>query len=273
MRLEDQYLRCVVWIGTGLVGSEDEITPWGTGFFVNDDKNDRTYLVTAAHVVSDNSDAPFQIRFNEKGGGGRNHTVDQPNWVFHPSDVTVDVAIHEVAIPSWADVVAVTKHPNLTEGDRLQKKRIGPGTRTYTVGVWKFLYGKKRNQPFVYTGHIGLMPGDERLPVDPWRSEHGKERVFVEAYLVEGEPLDGASGAPVFARRTIKTPIGKGGKVKEGIDAYIEGSIWLLGLQSDCFIGKPGEDYVAPGAGGRVMIPRGVNVVVPLEKILEVFGE
>ena len=269
MRLKEEFRNCAVLIGAGSVDSEDEIEPWGTGFLVERSGPPSAYLVTAAHVVSKYLDAPFDIRFNVKGEGARVFKIEYPDWVFHPTDNTVDVAVHEIEVPDSADVTFVARVPNLALGDRLDKKNIGAGNRTYTVGLWKFLHSKRRNQMFVYTGHIGLIPDGETIPVDAWLPEHHGKRIGVEGYLIEGEPLDGASGSPVFVRRTLDFDFEKR-KGKPPLEAHVEGSVWLLGLQSDAFVGRPGEDYEIPTAGPRLLVPRGVNVVVPVEKIIEV---
>jgi hypothetical protein len=182
----------------------------------------------------------------------------------HPTDNTVDVAVHEIEVPDWADCRCVPRYPTSLENNRFRSKNIGVGNRTYTVGLWKFLHGDKRNQPFVYTGHIGLVPEDQRVPVDPWLPLHNKQ-VLVEAYVVEGDPLDGASGSPVFVRRTLG-PIW----ITRKLQGYIEGSIWLLGLQSDAFLAKPGVNCQAQPGGKTMIVPRGANVVVPSMKINEV---
>jgi hypothetical protein len=269
VRLDESFRGCAVVIGTGTIGTEDEISTWGTAFLVGETKIKMAYLVTAAHVVADKVELPFEVRFNVKGAGAKNHTIEYPDWVFHPTDNTVDVAVHLIEVPAWADVTLMPKTPNLAMENRLESKNIGAGNRTYTVGLWKFLHGKRRNQNYVYTGHIGLIPDNEKIRVDPWLPEHGNQRVGVEAYLIEGEPLDGASGSPVFVRRTLpfSLPQGIG---KKALQAYAEGSLWLLGLQSDAYVGTPGEDYEIPRSGDRVIVPRGVNVVVPVEKIIEV---
>lgn len=270
VRLRDDFRKSAVLIGTSAPGSDDDIVPWGSAFLVGAPDIGITYLVTAAHVVSDKMDAPFDVRFNVRGGGARNHKEEYPDWITHLSDNTVDVAVHEIAVPDWADVSHVPMVPNLAVGDRLRKKDIGPGCETYTVGLWKFMHGKRRNQTFVYTGHIGLMPEDEKVPVKPWLRKHGPDSIDVDAYLVESEPLDGASGAPVFVRRTLDTPITPT-RIKRGsgpaLEAHLEGSVWLLGLQSDAFVGRAGKDYEV--LAGKI-VPRGVNVVVPVERIMEV---
>jgi hypothetical protein len=271
VRLEEDHRKCVVVIGTGDVGAQANIEPWGTGFIVAWQYPQLTYLVTAAHVITndDKLDVPFDVRFNHRKGGAKNLHIDEPNWVL-PADDTVDIAVHRLPLPKWAEVAFVQSHPTVLQDRRFKSKNIGAGNRTYTVGLFKFLKGDQRNQPFVYTGHIGLIPEDQRIPVDPWLPVHNKKRVGVEAYLVEGEPLDGASGSPVFVRRTVgPVNIPPSQKLK----GYIEGSIWLLGILSDVFTAKPGEDYEIFSGQKNVMLPRGVNVVVPSMKIAEIFDE
>ena len=114
------------------------------------------------------------------------------------------------------------------------------------------------------------MPEDQKVRVDPWLlpPRQPKDRVLADAFLVEGEPLDGASGSPVFVRRTFPiNVVPKSSKTGKFNEATVEGSIWCLGLLSDVFTAKPGVDYDDRIQG---LLPRGVNVVVPPMKIREV---
>jgi hypothetical protein len=262
MRLPDDARKCVVFFGSARVGTDDGLDPWGTGFLVATGEPRGTYLVTARHVIEPHADCPFDIRYNDKSGGAKLVHIDEPKWFFHPTDETVDVAVLKIEKPSWADCLLFPQKPGIMNEIKFQSKDIGPGDIVYTVGVWKFLYGKKRNQPFVHVGHIGLVPEDERVPVDNWISGKGT-RVLIEAYLTEGEPLEGASGSPVFVRRSF------------GLAAKLEtrtyGSVWLLGLQQGAWFAEPGKDYQIP-VRGSVTVPRGINVVVPSMKINEVLN-
>jgi len=57
----------------------------------------------------------------------------------------------------------------------------------------------------------------------------------------------------------------EGGKLQ----AWMHGSVWLLGLLSDCYF-----DRVPPGLfAGQHVIPRGTNIVVPSMKINEVLDQ
>ena len=57
---------------------------------------------------------------------------------------------------------------------------------------------------------------------------------------------------------------------KRPVNVAVEGSVWLLGLLSDVFTARPGDDYEIPTGGHSMLMPRGVNVVVPSLKIVEV---
>lgn len=276
VRLDDHYRRTAVVIGSAVPGSPGSIDPWGSGFIAVDGIGGAPthYLVTAAHVVHLNSDAPFDIRFNSKDGGAQTHHIDQPEWVFHPTDDTVDVAVHEIEIPSWASFSFVPISPPDWARTKHQLYQVGHGSRTYTVGLWKFLHGSERNQSYVYSGHIGLIPEGERIPVAGWLPSHG-DRALVEAYLVEGEPLDGASGAPVFALRTDTVKVEEYRSVgrRDVREVPFEREVVLIGMQTDAWTGVPGKDYEVYAARDRITVPRGVNVVVPTKKISEVLHQ
>jgi hypothetical protein len=271
VRLADDYRKCVVFFGEPKRrDGVDEVDPWGTGFIVSAEDNGQTYLVTAWHVIEPYREEPFAIRYNDKSGAGRLEFINHhANWVTHPTDNTVDVAVLEIDIPKWADCVPYRQF-SILESDRFESKDIGAGDLVYTVGLWKMLYGKKKNLPFVHVGHIGLVPEDERVPAEAWLPEHrkgGSKSVLIEAYLTEGEPLNGASGSPVFVRRSLRGQSAEG----EQLQAWMYGSVWLLGLQSNAWFGKPGEDYQLPPGDDK--IPRGINIVVPSMKINEVINQ
>lgn len=264
MRIAEDARRCVVFFGSPTPGVDDDLEPWGTGFLLraNDDKR-TCYLVTAAHVVSDKLDCPFAIRFNDRNNGSALHHVDAADWHFHPSDVTVDVAVLEIEPPDWADYLVFPEHEALSDY-KFASKRIGPGDIVYTVGLWSYLRGRKRNKPFVHVGHIGMVPEDDRIPVKNWIPGKINDPVEVEAYLTEGEPLFGASGSPVFVSRSVEFGPGL---VADDPNArtWEHGSVWLLGLHSDSYFSRATIEGL-----GHKAIPRGVNIVVPSMKIREI---
>ena len=270
VRLADDARKCVVFLGTPAVGVEDDLEAiWGTGFLVSTADTGTIYLVTARHVIQKFIDCPFAIRFNDKNGGSQNFPIDFADWQFHPTDETVDVAILAITPPIWAEWEPFHQKPGIMDAFKFASKDIGPGDIVYTVGLWRFLPGKKRNKPFVHVGHLGMVPGDDdRLVVKDWMPGREKKRVEVEGYLTEGEPLRGASGSPVFVRRTLDT--GKGLYPKDrNAKAWVHGSVWLLGLMSDCYFERVPPDLLI----GEPDIPRGTNIVVPSMKINEVLDQ
>lgn len=266
VRLADDARKCVVFFGTPSMTVDDELDPWGTGFLVSTKDTGGIYLVTARHVIQDKLDCPFAIRFNDKDQGSKNFHVDHAEWQFHPTDETVDVAVLEIDPPEWADW-RPAKQPSIMDGFKFKSKDIGPGDIVYTVGLWGNLPGKKRNKPFVHVGHIGMVPEDDKIVVKDWMPGRVDQPVEVEAYLTEGEPLFGASGSPVFVRRSVELRVGTVITDAQARSmAY--GSVWLLGLMSDCYF----QRVTITGLGARV-IPRGVNIVVPSMKINEVLDK
>ena len=83
-----------------------------------------------------------------------------------------------------------------------QKQDISIGDFCYIVGLFRLLSGPRRNLPVVHTGHIALLPSDERMPVRDWLGAPSARR-DVEGHLVETSNLQGLSGFPCFVRGTI----------------------------------------------------------------------
>jgi hypothetical protein len=266
VRLADDARKCVVFFGSSKPKVDDDINPWGTGFLVTTGDTGTVYLVTAAHVISQRQDCPFAVRFNKPDGGAHNHYIDRADWQFH-SDVTVDIAVLEIEPPEWADYKPWPQKPGVMDDFKFESKNIGPGDVIYTVALWDKLRGKKKNKPFVHVGHIGMVPQDDKIQVKNWIPGKIDDPVDVEAYLTEGEPLFGASGSPVFVRRSIE--LGKGlYKSDPNAKTWIYGNVFLLGLMSDSYMERAIIERV-----GLTVVPRGVNIVVPSMKINEILDK
>src|SRR5438552_4187421 len=196
------------------------------------------YLVAAGHVAKDLEDGAFDIRLNESYNlrkHGQKHSVarlqhiDEVHWYFHPTDATVDVAVIPYELPTWADNIWLGYKSILSEFT-LWSKAIGAGDFAYVVGVLHFMHGTARNMPAVHTGHIVLMPDDEKIPIDDWRSKRKKAPpIEADAYLVQATALPGSSGSPVFARRSLETMLDLPEIQKpDPLVVSIPGSLWLL---------------------------------------------
>lgn len=255
VRLADDYRRSVVFLGFPDSSDPDHgLEPLkGTGFFVGYKGN--TYLVTAGHVADglkidplDAETGPFGIRFNDLSGKGRVEPMDTVQFHYHPDYPTIDVAVAEFSPPNWADALALPQ-VRLLDAERMERKDIGCGDLAYVVGLFHLLRGKEKNLPVVHTGHIAALPGDELIETT--------DGTHLQGYIVEANAIGGASGSPVFARRSWQVPI-KDMKA----NLYTYGEVFVFGL----WVGAWNELVKVP-AGKQ--IPRGLGIVAPTSNIIE----
>jgi hypothetical protein len=272
--LHNDIRKCVVFLGSAIGAEEDaHISPAGTGFLIQGGKKfmrGGTYLVTARHVA-DQLPYPFSIRLNKKGGGAGLHTIetkDRIKWHKHPDD-TVDLAITPYEVPEWADTIYFSLDHALRQ-EKMETKRIGAGDIAYVVGLFHLLKGEERNLPIVHTGHIAMLPGDEKIPVE------GKQ---VEGYLVQANAISGCSGSPVFVRRGLSVLLPpqlldrRAHNDSSPLVGEVAGSAWLLGVWQSSWKVKGSEIVsVKSDSDGsfKTMAPLGMGVVVPMSKVIEI---
>ena len=100
MFIPDEIRKCVVYIGYRL--SNGEFSPQGTAFLVarpiEDTEYSFSYLVTAAHLIQgigskESFDGKILLRANFADGNAYTIETDYTNWLFHPDESEVDVAI------------------------------------------------------------------------------------------------------------------------------------------------------------------------------------
>lgn len=273
VRLQDDVRDGVAYLGISDPSNPDAFNPVGTGFFIVWDNS--IYLVTADHVAKGLEDGGFCVRMNQKSNGlARNHLVEYAHWYRHPTTPkTVDIAIMEFAIPDWSRAHVIPSNAFLTEF-KLGSKKIGPGDIAYVVGVFSMLRGKRRNIPAVHTGHVCLIPEDEAIPVEDWNAPNPENAppVEVEAYLVQvPNTLPGCSGSPVFVRRSIETRLFDENvdPNPKGIQQWVHGSLWLLGVWSDAWFVDPAG--VLGIAHGKI-VPWGIGVTVPTTKLVDILN-
>lgn len=202
MRLGDDYLGCIVYLGWPIAGTDDEIDAVGTGFLVAHDG--AHYVVTAAHVALrfSRDSLPFGIRLNKVPNTGGVDRIDGAKWYFHPDD-KIDVAVLPYVPPSWAAVkVFPTRH--VISDFKRETKNIGPGDQAYVVGIFKLLPGVKRNNPVVHTGHVASTAEGEEIETLDWRSPAGSPPTLkIQGYIIQVHTMPQASGSPVFVRRSL----------------------------------------------------------------------
>lgn len=269
VRINDDIRKCVVYLGLPIVREDgkDDIKAAGTGFLVAyGDIGGRAavYIVTAKHVAKQLEDVPFGIRLNDKAGKYRIVSVDRGDWAKHPDN---DVAVLRFDIPDWADAGCFSKY--FAVPFKRKTKNIGIGDLAYIIGLFSLMHGNERNLPIVHTGHIAMFPEGQKVAI---KDSSTGEKVDIDAFLVEGQALSGASGAPVFVRRSIPTVVPDPGDQTHGLKAWVHGSLWLLGLWSASYAGSPSSELAEfKGVDSGSKVPYGVGVVVPSEKIIEVF--
>jgi hypothetical protein len=215
------------------------------------------------------------VRIN-RGDASELLLVESPDWVFH-DDPTVDVAVMEFP------TVGFTRHdvrpwygPNIAEG--WSEQEFGPGDLAHTVGLFHYHAGTNKNIPIVHSGHIAAFSGDERVRVRDWTRPSSDEYFEIDAYIVQCAAFEGASGSPVFVRKTasaigdmghthrhdmerVRSPFGHN-------DPTAYGELYLLGL----WHGHWQVDEVALTRGRSVSNPAGYGIVVPAKYIFRVMN-
>ena len=309
VRIADDLRKATVFLGDEIAddGGNPDIDAQGTGFFIGwqsdlgrprhmEPEIPGIYLVTARHVARPLG-KDFAIRFNKKDGSSDIERIRNATWHFH-ADATVDVAVLHCGHPDWSDCIPIPGRllakPALLphELDPTQavtwaskedlifnNPNIGIGDIAYVVGLFHFVKGKKRNLSVVHTGHIALLPDDEKIPVS---NELTGELDQVEAYLVEAHGLEGLSGAPVFARcsapvtapyRHEGPPLAGGHKLQHPVAGRIHSQVVLLGLWQASWSGEPDKVLAEDKNLKNRKVPIGMGVVVPASKIAEVLNK
>lgn len=252
MRLNDDYLRSIAYIGCARPDDANQIDTHGTGFLLVHEEH--TYLVTAAHVAVDFDDGPMAIRLNNFEGLGSVQHFDEVHWFFH-ADSTIDVAVLPISVPPWAAAASLKSSWIATEF-KLTTKDFGAGDLAYIVGIFNKMRGQNKNVPFVHTGHIASMGHGEVALMKDWRlGAQADASVEVAGYFVQATTLPESSGSPVFVRRSIE--LGDTTNVRK----WVYGSVWLLGLWSG--------NWSTNGDRG-VIVGDDMGICVPAPKILDV---
>jgi len=265
MRIPNWVRKCVVFLAYR--DDTGKVYLAGTGFLVfrpvSDIVGGFVYLVTAAHVIQGIKDKGCDkvfIRIDFKDGTGKWAETDVGQWIFHPTDPLVDVAVLQIS-GQFAGLVAVepfTLHVMISSSE-LAEKGVGVGTEVFLSGLFTEHPGVERNIPIVRVGNIAATP-EEKV-----KSGRG----FIDAYLVETRSIGGLSGSPVFVH------LGLWHKDKGVLKMATsdEGIIYFLGLMQGHW-DSPGlsQADVASDESQKTeeRVNMGIGIVVPAEKIVEV---
>lgn len=266
MLVPDEVRKCVVFLACK---TKDGLKIGGTAFFISTpiEKADSVVLnlcITAKHVIAGikkfSIDQQVYIRINTRDGKHRTMKSSVDQWLCHPDDSSVDVAILMDPLP-YRDMEYLYIPPAMIATDEIIKKEgIGIGDEVFITGLFVNHYGNQRNLPILRIGNIALMPEE---PIQTQKLGN------IEAYLIEARSLGGLSGSPVFVHLTGVRP--KPG----GTGTRIVGSqFYFLGLMHGHWnLPTKDEDVFLDELQKNERVNMGIAVVVPGTKILEVINQ
>lgn len=233
-RIEDLILDCIVYLYPSVEEAKRGVKYGGAGFLFQiktklpfvpmlsgvEEGPLFHYVVTNKHVINGGCTV---VRVNTRDGQTDEIPLSRNQWEAHPD---ADLAVAQVKCLDYFSGHKVRFVPNeylLTE-DTVKALNIGPGDDVYIVGRFISHDGKQRNQPFVQSGIISLMPTEVETEWDEEDNPTKKEELF----LIEMRSLSGCSGSPVFFEFPMPYP---SKRIKPEHRALTERR-WLLGV--DC---------------------------------------
>lgn len=272
--IQDDWRRCVVFIGTPAADSSGGIFCLGTAFLLTHEG--ARYLVTVQHIAAWLGDNPFLIRLNRSDGTADNVSIDplaeNTRWHTKADDPDLDLAVMPFDCNLKAagyDCLFLTTDFVGERAGKVCAKNIGLGDSCCTVGLFQLVAGEKRNLPVVHRGSVALIAGEQRIPVEDWLARgQGKVR-YVDCHLVETQCLKGLGRSPVFAHGSFDLMdlpvIGTDNKMGVGVSCK---DVSLFGIWQGSWDAPLGSVLgVEDVSGARV--PVGMGVVVPAVKLIE----
>lgn len=246
------------------------LTLAGTGFFVGipvlggaeEIGGYIAYLVTAKHVIEeiaqDTEDQRVHVRLNLKEGPAEAIATPLDEWIFHPEDSSVDVAILPWGPPEEIVDYVVLPRDMFVDEATITRESIGIGDEVFLTGLFSQHHGSRRNEPIVRIGNIAAIP-EERVET--------KRYGLVEAYLIEVRSIGGLSGSPVFVQLS-------GIRTVEGRTTFPGTKFYLLGLIHGHWdlSATTGSDAIVEDMREE-RINMGIAIAVPATKIAEVIDQ
>lgn len=266
MHVGSAILNTIVFLGYEDHTAPGEMRCTGTGFLLG--YQGSGYLVTNKHVAAPLADSPFIVRVNRRDGGSDKLFQEKPvTWFPHPKP-EVDLTCLPLALGLKAgyDSLYLPEELLFRAGAETEFG-VDVGDICYSIGLFRYVSGEKRNLPLVYSGNIALM-SDEKIPVwDNLRAQTDK----VDGLLIQSQGIHGASGSPVLVRPSwhleregAPYPISEFGAQVAGHRLLLLGvfqSAWFLPPEAAIR-----EDF---GALDGDSVPVGLGVVIPAQRIIE----
>ncbi len=258
MRIQETFLKCVVFIGTKV---NEVFSPMGTGFVVGVVQDGHTFqhIVTARHVIDWIALENVHVRVNSANGKTITFPTSKKDWAFHPADKFgdfVDVAVMPTKIRATDfDYLMLPIEEMMVTEAIVQDQDIGIGDDIFYTGLFTNHFGDAKNVPIVRFGNISAV-SDE-----PFKTQYG----YIHGYLVETHSIGGSSGSPVFVSIP---PL----KVSNGvIKASQKKTSYFLGLLCGTWTVENPNDAVSD-TDEKEVTPRsvtGISIVVPADRIIE----
>ena len=193
MVVSDEIRKCVVFVGYQLADGQMRLA--GSAFFLGRGQTGTratdVFLVTAKHVVDGIRKLGLQhvfIRANTTEGQSVWAKCQSDEWLFHPTDPSVDLALLHTGVPNGWDHLVIPSSMCATP-QSLEANAVGLGDEVFIVGLFRHHHGTQRNIPIVRVGNLAAMT-EEKV--------NTKHYGLVDAYLIEARSIGGLSGSPVF---------------------------------------------------------------------------
>lgn len=234
----------------------------GTGFFVAKFEPDYpnlqwAYLVTAKHCVVRAFEKYSNLYFRVNTKNGNLKFVDVPHysssrWLLSEK---ADVAVLQIEDDQSAELLVLP--PNMFVTDLLVRdKQIGLGDEVFVIGLFREVYGKKRNFPIIRSGMIASMLSE------PLQDQHTGDDY--SAFLVEVRSISGLSGSPVFM--ALKKRGAEMYPVPRGFHPMTH-QMLLLGLIRGHWDVEESDTVTDFGTSEGERLNTGIAIVTPIQEV------
>jgi hypothetical protein len=187
-------LETVIYLYHSMDEANEGVSSGGAGFLVlveseQHKPRNHLYAVTNKHVVDEGATV---VRVNTVDGKTEAIPLARNQWIDH-DDSDLSMAQIEGLHFSVHQIKGIHNTLFLTK-PITELMKLSAGDDVFMVGRFVSHDGKQRNQPFVQSGIISLMPTDVETEWD----EDGNVTKTEELFLVEMRSLSGCSGSPVL---------------------------------------------------------------------------
>jgi hypothetical protein len=263
MVIPDEFRKCVAFLGYQVADKSFRMA--GTAFWIVRDLGEgkfATYMITARHVIDGIRSlglTEVAIRMNKKSGDAEWLKTKIDDWFSHPTDKSIDVAIHSGGNPSQDHDHRILPLTICATAEKLLQNEVGLGDEVFITGLFRHHYGNKRNIPIIRIGNIACLD-EGKIST----SKYGD----IDAYLIECRSIGGLSGSPVFINLGAIRYIG--GQIQHAQGGPM---LLLIGLVHGHFDSKTSSVDESRDDKNDLLTPERVNtgiaIVVPVQRIQE----